>query len=206
MHNQSMQSTSNQNVNAMMNSRGIGANTVNNNGMQSGAYRASATSNANQNAGGMMGSRNVGANTQNNNVNNRFAMPSSPNVNAQVNANTQSSQTGAYRNAGAYTQRGTNGYANASSVGGQGGSGSGTGRSMNNRNPYQNQNQRQQQMPNNMSHVGTEPVGDGSRGVGSINGVNGNRQGQSGGPGMYGRDRMQQQGSYRNTAGSDDFI
>lgn len=63
------------------------------------------------------------------------------------------------------------------------------------------------QMPNPMSSLPNEdtmPTGP-ARGVGSINPIRTNAGGQIGGRGSYGR-MQQQQGAYKNTAGTNDFV
>ena len=63
------------------------------------------------------------------------------------------------------------------------------------------------QMPNPMNSLSNEdimPTGP-ARGVGSINPIRTNAGGQIGGRGSYGR-MQQQQGAYKNTAGTNDFI
>lgn len=63
------------------------------------------------------------------------------------------------------------------------------------------------QMPNPMNSLPNEdtmPTGP-ARGVGSINPIRTNAGGQIGGRGSYGR-VQQQQGAYKNTAGTNDFI
>ena len=63
------------------------------------------------------------------------------------------------------------------------------------------------QMPNPMNSLPNEdtmPTGP-ARGVGSINPIRTNAGGQIGGRGSYGR-MQQQQGAYKNTAGTNDFI
>ena len=63
------------------------------------------------------------------------------------------------------------------------------------------------QMSNPMSSLPNEdtmPTGP-ARGVGSINPIRTNAGGQIGGRGSYGR-MQQQQGAYKNTAGTNDFV
>ena len=63
------------------------------------------------------------------------------------------------------------------------------------------------QMPNPMNSLPNEdtmPTGP-ARGVGSINPIRTNAGGQIGGRGSYGR-MQQQQGTYKNTAGTNDFV
>ena len=70
--------------------------------------------------------------------------------------------------------------------------------------PLRNANR---QMPNPMSSLPNEdtmPTGP-ARGVGSINPIRTNVGGQIGGRGSYGR-MQQQQGAYKNTAGTNDFV
>lgn len=72
---------------------------------------------------------------------------------------------------------------------------------------YMPQRNANRQMPNPMNSLPNEdtmPTGP-ARGVGSINPIRTNAGGQIGGRGSYGR-MQQQQGAYKNTAGTNDFI